>query len=381
MPVGPAPSSRSRVHAGAFLTHVCVGLYATSFGPALPFFARDFNISLDKAGLLLSVLFVGSISSSALLAWRLRGRDPRRVSLIGVAVSGLGVAGLGLAPTLVAGVVAAGLVGLGDGLVIAGVHQLMAETSTNVPQGINRLNVFFALGAVVGPLWAGVALKVTDERWPVFAGIAATMAVAFAVLASSDPRRLEAHEANSLPGGLSRTAVAMGSVLFLYVGAEIGLGSWVASYAKEAVGAGLLAGAALTSGYWAALGAGRLTSGWLFGQGRSGAGVLSIALLGATIASLTLAITTGSPSASVLAAVATGFCFGPIWPAAIGVAAEHGVPGGAASMVTAGNAGGVAIPFLQGTVLVASGAQAGISVTAALCAAMLVVAVAFRLRA
>jgi MFS transporter, FHS family, glucose/mannose:H+ symporter len=349
----------------------------------LPFFARDFGISLDAAGLLLTVLFTGSIGSSGLVAWRLAHRDPRRLGVVGVVISALGVAGLGWAPNFACGLAAASLVGAGDGLVIAAVHQLMAETSENVSAGINRLNVFFALGAVVGPLWTGIILKWSDERWPVYAGILAAMMVALFVIASAKYERTGRIKHAAAGGSRERhwnVAVAMGGVLFLYVGAEIGLGSWVASYAKEAVGAGIIAGALLTSAYWGALAAGRVTSGWLFARGRSGLEVLLVTLVGAVIATIVLAITTGNPATAAIAAVCTGLCFGPIWPAAMGIAAERGVAGGAASMVTAGNAGGIAIPFVQGLVLVSSGPRLGISVTAALCVAMLCVATAFRVR-
>ena len=45
---------------------------------------------------------------------------------------------------------------------------------------------------------------------------------------------------------MSRLAWMMGGVLFLYVGAEFGLGSWVASYTEQEFDAGILAGGAIT---------------------------------------------------------------------------------------------------------------------------------------
>ena len=66
-----------------------------------------------------------------------------------------GVAGgslmLGFAPTW--GVALAGglLMGLGDGLIIAGLHILMAQTSRDVPKAVNDLDLYFAFGAVLGP--------------------------------------------------------------------------------------------------------------------------------------------------------------------------------------------------------------------------------------
>ncbi len=48
--------------------------------------------------------------------------------------------------------------------------------------------------------------------------------------------------------------------------------------------------------------------------------------------------------------------------------------------MTIGNAGGVAIPWLQGLVLVGAGATQGVAVTVALCAVMLAIVIPFRMR-
>jgi fucose permease len=77
----------------------------------------------------------------------------------------------------------------------------------------------------------------------------------------------------------------------------------------------------------------------------------------------------------------TGFCFGPIWPAAMAIATRGTAANSAAVVVTVGNAGGVLLPWLQGRVLVGAGPRAGMAVSAALCAGMLLIAwVALRLR-
>jgi hypothetical protein len=51
-----------------------------------------------------------------------------------------------------------------------------------------------------------------------------------------------------------------------------------------------------------------------------------------------------------------------------------------ATTVTLGNAGGIAIPWLQGRVLVGAGATQGVGVTAVLCAVMFAIVAVFRAR-
>jgi fucose permease len=98
------------------------------------------------------------------------------------------------------------------------------------------------------------------------------------------------------------------------------------------------------------------------------------------VASVVLALTTGSLLASAGAAFAAGLCLGPIWPSVLAIASEANEAHATAATVTMGNAGGVLIPWLQGRVLVDSGPAQGVVVTAALCALMLAVIAAYGLR-
>ncbi len=128
----------------------CVGMYAASFGPVLPFIADDLGVSLDTAGLLLTALFFGSISASAVVAIALHGHDTRLLTIAGLVSAIAGVALLGGAPNWPVALFAGLVLGIGDGLIIAALHILMGLTSHDVPSAMNRLNLFFALGAIVG---------------------------------------------------------------------------------------------------------------------------------------------------------------------------------------------------------------------------------------
>jgi fucose permease len=359
-----------------------VGVYAASFGPTLPFLARDLDVSLDTAGLLLTALFVGSISASASIAIALHRWHPRMLSVWGLAAATSGVALLAAAPSWPVALLGGAVLGIGDGLVVAALHILMGLTSRDVPSAINRLNLFFAFGAMAGPVWAGIVLSSAGERWIVFAGIAAYEALTFALmLTATSPAHEQgvvADEEFRLPG--NATSWVMGGVLFLYVGAEFGLGTWVSSYARETVHAGVLAGALLTSGYWAALALGRVVSGVYFAQRRDPGLLLIVSIAGAGVSALMLALVPTNVAISAAGAFGAGLCFGPIWPTTIAIASEGAQGNVTAATVTLGNAGGMVIPWLQGRILVGAGARQGIGVTAVLCAIMFGITGAFRSR-
>jgi fucose permease len=359
-----------------------VGMYAASFGPVLPFIADDLGVSLDTAGLMLTALFLGSIAASATVAIALHGHDTRVLTIWGLVAAIAGVALLALAPTWPVALLAGAILGVGDGLVIAALHILMGLTSRDVPSAMNRLNLFFAFGAIAGPIWAGAVLATTSERWIVYAGIGAYEALTLLVLlAATGPSREPTAAPNEefrLPG--NPTAWVMGAVLFLYVGAEFGLGTWVSSYTRETAQAGVFAGAVLTAGYWSALALGRIVSGIYFARGREASLLLAAAVAGAGVSSLVLALSSGNIAVSAAGVFGAGLCLGPVWPTTVAIASEGALANATAATVTMGNAGGLAIPWLQGKVLVGAGPTQGVAVTSALCAVMFGIVVVFRAR-
>jgi fucose permease len=362
---------------------VCLGVSAASIGPVLPFLADDVDVSLDTAGLLLTAFFVGSISSSALVAVVLHGRDTRLLMLAGLLLQATGTAGLAFAPTFEMVLIAGTVVGLGDGLVVASTHILMpatAATVEDVPSAINRMNLYFAVGAVAGPIWTGAVLATTGDRWLVYAGIFVLLVAAIVVTFAADVAVHGAvaapDEEFKLPG--TPTAWIMGAVLFLYVGAEFGLGAWVSTFAQETADAGVFGSALIAAGYWGALAGGRVATAWYLGQGHDVVVLLLGGCAGAGIAALLLIATSGSIGLAASFAMAAGFFMGPIWPAVTAIVSREGDASSTAATVTVGNAGGVALPWLQGKVLVGAGATQGVAVTAVLCALMFGITSFFR---
>ena len=375
MKAAGAPSDLARLHFAAFASIFCVGVWATSFGPALPFLADDMGMSLGAAGLLLTALFGGSIAASGAIFFHLHRINNRELDAAGLALAAGGLVLLGLAGHWSIGLVAAVILGVGDGLIVAAVHGIMATTSDDVPHAMNQLGLFFAVGAIVGPLWSGALLEATGEAAWVYAGVGAVAAVATAfTLSVPRPPSAEARGDRAGHAIIRTELLLMAVVLFLYVGAEIGLGSWVSSYAREAADAGIMVAALMTSGYWGALLLGRLVTGRLLADGHRAAAVLVIAIAGAGLASAVLALFGGTLAIGAAAAFATGLFFGPIWPVAMGIGSRLSPGTAPAALVTIGNSGGLVFPWLQGLVLAGAGPGEGIAVTAALCAAMLVLA-------
>ncbi len=370
------------LHAAAYMAMFCVGLYAAAFGPSLPFIADDLGVSLGTVGLILTALFVGSISASALVAVKLHGRDTRALCVAGLACATTGLLLIAFAPSWPVALAGCVILGTGDGLMVAATHIMMPLTSDDAASGINHINLAFAFGATCGPIWAGAVLATSGERWIVYSGIACVTLAALVLTAIADAtvhHPIAAPDEDfRLPG--NPTAWIMGGVLFLYVGAEFGLGSWVSSYTRETAHAGVFVSALLAAAYWAALALGRIVSGVYFSRRGDASRLLIAAIAGGGIAALVLSLSSGNIAIAGASVFCAGLCFGPIWPATIAIVTEAAASDATAATVTIGNAGGLAIPWLQGKVLVGAGPSQGVAVTAALCGLMFVVVAAFRVR-
>ncbi len=367
------PRDVARAQASAFLGLFCCGLWVTSFGPALPFIAAETGVGLGTAGFVLTAVAAGSISASAVVSLRLGHIDSRLLIALGLVVAAAGLAALSVAGSLALVLAAAVLLGTGDGLVVAATHSLVTIIADDVPAAINRLNVWFAIGAILGPLWAGAALEATHDTTLVYAGLAAVVLPA-AAFCWRTPRAGGAG-AEHLVITWKRSVIVMSLVLFCYVGAEIGLGAWVSSYTERVAKAGIMAGALVTCGYWGALALGRLATGRLL-QTHDPARLLGLAIAGAGASGLVLTLFGDVLAVAFAAAFVTGLAFGPIWPLSIAIGAHEGTTSTTAAMVTVGNAGALVFPVIQGAVLASAGPREGVAVTPALCVAMLLLMVA-----
>jgi fucose permease len=309
-------------------------------------------------------------------------RVGRRTVLVAAGLLlGAGFAALALAPTWLVFLAAAVPAGFGGGAIDGGVNGLFLALHPQSRGGaLNRLHLFFAIGALVAPFVAG-RLVIAGIAWPVvllatgsvalavalFFGIVEMPSGRFAGVASAavEPS-LEPAPRPEADGSRSRdrrVAVDAWPFAFLaigigsYVAAEIGVSNWVVRFFDSApldVATGSL------SLFWGGLTAGRLLSSAIADRfdpvafAAGSVGLAAAALVGAVLA----------PSVPLSIALFTlgGVCFGPVYPMIMVVggtlyprrlAAVSGGLGGAAVV------GGTLYPPLVGLISVQVGIGAG----------------------
>lgn len=359
-----------------------VGIYSAALGPGLPSIAAQAHVALAQAGSLFSALFAGGLLTS-ILAGRAMDRFGRRpILLAGMLVNGLGCLALSFAGSWLQMLGAGLLLGIGDSIIVVGSHVLFADLFSGATgAALNRLNVFFGIGALAGPTLAGLVLVASGQIHLVLWLVAAAQALAALLLARAPlpPKLAASHEGGVLGlRALVRLPLlwALALLLFFYVGLEVGLGNWSFTYLHQTGGFSVVVASLAVSGYWLALTLGRALSPFALRR-IPDPQFLLVATLCATVTALLLLVFAGWRDAGAVCILFVGLSFGPIWPMAFAVASDA-YPQSAGSisgvLASAGSIGGLAGPWLQGILLLQQGVHWGMAYTFAGCACTLILA-------
>jgi MFS family permease len=245
------------------------GLALSGLGEVLPTLHRTWHAGYDGLGLALGLLRCASFLGALYIGPRI-DRLPARPLMVGVgAVFALSWALLPLAGSLAPATLIFVLIGASAGaqetLLIASAPRLWAAA----PAGANALlSVAFILGSALGPLaglatagatGGGFALSVAVCSLPL---LLATARLAPAALTTPGP--VEAVHAAGAPSGgclerATRTDLALlAALMFLYIGVEVGFGTWIFTLLSQSSGAGVALAAAVPLLFWLATGAGAL---------------------------------------------------------------------------------------------------------------------------
>ena len=238
-----------------FVGFVALGLPIGTFGVAWPAMRDELGAPLAGLGVLLAALSFAEAASSAVvgvLITRLGAKPILLGSAVGASAS---LALIGVAPSWEMSVAGALLLGASMAFLDVGVNAYGALT-----QGIRYLGALhgsWAIGASLGPPAVGIAI-IAGGSWRLGFLIVAGffLAVAIALARTHLPAVRPAAEHGAPPRRIS--IVALGCLLFyVYVGIEVGAGSWSFVRLTDAGLADAAAGAAVTA-YWAMLAATRL---------------------------------------------------------------------------------------------------------------------------
>ncbi|MGC2762196.1 MAG: MFS transporter [Candidatus Binatus sp.] len=368
----------------AYSCLLMVGIHSGWIGPFLPQISHAAHLPIERAGLIVSAAAAGYFIS-VLIAGEINQRLSAQKILVGaMAFFTAGLTGLAVAPGL-AGLLFAGfLIGLANGGIDIGANALIAELNRErLASALNYLHVLFGVGALLGPLIVSVAFASRVPYWWVFgAGALVCAAIAFrlGVTPAIEVRTAPAPGDGFIPMLSHPLIWAISGVMFLYVGAEIGIGAWLFLYLRTAGALSPLLASSGVSLYWLGLVCGRA-----FG-GRLGHRIAlpQFTMLASALSAAALVILIAAPTAGGLAASAVfliGFGYGPVFPnmIAVGAARFPAEVGRMTSIVVAGGAlGGIVAPWIMGHAIADVSARASMEVALAATIAMAALALSLR---
>lgn len=344
---------------GALAALCCLALflfavYLEAVGILLPELGRTFRLGPAIEGRIFPASFGGyilGVVSCGILSDRL-GR--KRVLLGTVLVYAVALGLAGFAHSFGMALTAFALIGAGGGAMETVASALAADLYPEKRAAIlNALQIAFSTGAILSPLLAQKLLVLGADWHRLFLGVALANFLLLALLAVQKFPALT-YSAEALDGAALKAVLTQPAFLILcaaqalYVGAEVGLSSWLPSYFGRLPGGAAWSGV-VVSGFWLAV---------TLGRAAVGGGVVGLpltrlaALMGIFGAAASGAALLFSSTGPVLVCIfGTGLCFSGIFGL---VLAETGnrysnaagtVFGG---VVAAGGVGGAVVPWAIG---------------------------------
>jgi FHS family Na+ dependent glucose MFS transporter 1 len=356
--------------ASYFAAFVAVGLVTAALGPTLPGLAAQAAVDLNAISLLFTANSVGYLVGSFVggrLYDRIAGHRVMAASLV------LMIGGSLLMPLLPSRwlLVAAWLViGTAGGALDVGGNTLIVWLhGRGVGPYMNGLHFFFGVGSFIGPLIAAAALAMVGDATRAYWVLALLLVplVAWIVRvpspsAGDEPGDTEGNlDAGARRGTGNRDGVVvllLALLLLLYVGAEVGFGGWIYSYAEALGLATGTTAAALTSAFWGALTVGRLAGIPIAARFRPPA-ILLADLVGCLLSVGLILALPSSRIALWAGTIAVGAAMASIFPAAITLAGNRmRVTGRTTAWFLIGSSvGSMTVPWLIGQLFEPIGPQ------------------------
>jgi MFS transporter, FHS family, glucose/mannose:H+ symporter len=300
------------------LSFVLIGVITTLLGPILPYFSHHWSLTDAQAGFFFTSQYFFSTLGVILTSLLLPRFGFSRVCAAGFVAFVLGFLFLGLGPWIIS-VLMVGINGFGYGLTNPSINLRATQLpSQNTAAAVTFLNFSWSVGAVLCPfLVAGLVPRAHVRGFSlVVAGCAVLLVAAHLSLRNASVAMHPARATHPLAEWLAHLRVSQATPLLwlflLYVGVEVALGGWVASFEKRLPGMSTATLVIAPSVYYGAL---------LFGRGVAPFALrhltqLAISISGLLIATAGASVIAVSHSSHVLylGSAIAGFGLAPQYP-------------------------------------------------------------------
>ena len=316
-----------------FLAYICAGIISVLPGSSLLLLAENTHVSLAIAGssfTLSAFGFIIGVLIAGLFSIRLNSKY--------ILMGGLGLMSLAGAITPVTHsflvlLIAQLIKGVGFGMIDVSINTIVTLAfQDTLGETLNNVHSSYGIGALSGPLLLSLSLQMLNEAlWAYLVGAVAGFVVIFLLMRQTVPAipRQNATQKQQQPMLYRNVFLEpllwfMALQIALYVGAELGFGSWIVTVLSQSAAISLALAAPAATAFFLGLTIGRLLGGQVLRRGwLSENQLLYISILGGFISGIVVAIFPGLIVVSFGASVLVGLFYGPLFPGIMAMASRQ----------------------------------------------------------
>jgi fucose permease len=338
------------------------GVVFTIIGASLPHIISTFHWSYALTGTVLASNAVGYFVSTFICGILVQRTAPKRVLVAGLTLGALSLSLFIRWPSPWLNLGLNFCIGLCQGAIEVVTNlSVMRMERRGQSRLLNLAHAAFSVGGIVGPAAVGLLLGAGSGGLDVFAATAAVLALMALLFGLSPFPKLpgrEEHERVGLKLMLQPFLLLMTFFLLLYVGAELGVSTWISEYFVRARGSTASLGAFAVSLFWVGLLVGRFSLSVAYKGSRQEYIVLGLTIIAAAALGLLLLVT--SQWAIALAVFLAGLGFSGVYPLSVAIVGRYNRSGIAVGAVTTGGGvGSFTFPFLMAILAQTVGIRGG----------------------
>lgn len=359
------------------LAYISNGMISILPGPALSLLAAHTGVSLDIAGWIFTAS-AGGFSLGVIISGNLSTRlNAKYLLMIGVAFVGAMALVIPWTHIFVILLIAQLIMGIGFGCMDVSINIIITLAfHATLNETLNNIHGSFGVGALLGPLLLSLSLRLLNEMaWAFSIGFVIALITILLLAWQQVPTLPEQnktelqHTTATSRKVLTQTVVwLMALQMFLYVGAEVGFGSWIVTVISQGAKITLVVAAPAATLFWFGLTGGRLFGAQLLKYGMLSEDLLLyLCFIGSGTSGLLVAIFPGSVLLSFTLCLLFGFFLGPVFPNIMAMASRrfvHALGTVSSLILFSAGASGIILPALIGIIITHIGISWGIAVPA-----------------